>query len=132
MAIASKRKKTSPHGIGPVSRECLKGMRMYYRPLKQLEDNVALREAAVVEREYRFGRYKNVFLPILMGLQKCHPDVLAGFAAMLGDLVAVQLDGNGHDAEHVRQLLKTAVIAKANPARRPPRSAPNSRAASVV
>ena len=112
MSTASLRKKPSPRGIGPVSREFLKGARMYYRPLKQMKNNVALREAAVVEREYRFGRYKNVFLPILMGLQKCHPDVLAGFAAMLSDLVSVQLDGNNHDPDYIRELLKTAVISQ--------------------
>jgi len=110
MAIASTRKKTSPRGIGPVSREFLKGARIYYRTLKQMKDNVALREAAVVERECRFGRYKNVFLPTLMGLQKCHPDVLAGFAAMLSDLVSLQLDGSNHDPDDIRELLKTAVI----------------------
>jgi hypothetical protein len=110
MAIASKRKKTSPHGIGPVTREWVKGARLYKRVLKKLGDDVALREAAVVEREYRHGRYRNPVLPVLMGLQKCHPEVLAGFAAMLCDLIAVQLDGNSHDAEHVSQLLKTAVI----------------------
>lgn len=110
MAIASKRNKNSAYGIGPVTKKWLTGARIYYRMLKQLDDDVALREAAVVERKYRYGRYRNVVLPVLMDIQKRHPEVQAGFAAMISDLLAVQLDGNNHEAGHVRELLKTAVI----------------------
>lgn len=104
-------RKIAPHGIGPVSRKSLTGMRLYYRVLKRLEASVPMRESAFVEREHRGARrFRNVFLSALMDLRKRDIEVQAGFAAMLGDLVAVQLDGSSHDAEHVRKLLKTAVV----------------------
>jgi hypothetical protein len=113
MTTASTRKKAPPHGIGPVTREWVKGARKYLRVLKQLQEDVAMRETTFVEREYRGARrFRSVFLSALMDVQKCNLEVQAGFAAMMGDLVAVQIDGGSHDAEHVRKLLKTAVISQ--------------------
>jgi hypothetical protein len=69
--MANMRKITSSHGIGPVTQKWLTGARLHFRLLKRLEDSVAMRESAFVEREYRGAqRFRNVFLPALMDLQK--------------------------------------------------------------
>lgn len=111
MPIDSTENFSSPRGIGPVTQKWIIGARLYLSMLKQMEDSVALRESAFVEREYRGARqFKNVALPVLTDVQKSDPEVQAGFAAMLSDNLAVQLGGTNHTAKHIRALLKTAEV----------------------
>lgn len=98
-------------GIGPVSPEWLKGARMYHRLLKSLEASVPGREALFIEREHRCRRaFQNVFMKTLLEVQEQDHEVQAGFAAMVGDLMAVSVDGWNHDSAEVGRVLKTAEI----------------------
>lgn len=103
--------KTTRTGIGPVSSKWLKGARMYHRLLKSLEDSVPGREALFIEREHRGRRaFQNVFMKTLLEVQEQDHEVQAGFAAMVGDLMAVSVDGWTHEATEVGRILRTAEI----------------------
>lgn len=98
-------------GVGPVHDHAswVEGACMVLELFDAAEANVDDRGPWLPECDYHHGKqYENFAPPVMRLLRGASPEVLDGFAAMLGHAIALCADGFVPDADHIESLIETA------------------------
>ena len=96
-------------GIGPVSAGWMKGARMVLAAFEQSWEGRD-DDRFVLERQYREAPYENFMLPIITSLQGEDREVLAGFAAVVGHVIALLEGGLAPGSDEIEALLESAQV----------------------